>query len=114
MFGGNIVFAFHSNGSRQSPEELLAKKNPEGFNWCTDLLLAKREGSVKRLEKLDSVEKFWRTKLVKSPIGAHQWGDHVRGWSIYSVEDLENSIETRRWMPKKYKMAMDYCCSSFE
>ncbi len=114
MFGGNIVFAFHSDGSRQNPKELLDKGNPEGFNWCTDLLLAKREGSVKRIKKLNSVERFWKTKLIKSPIGAHQWGDKVKGWSIYSVDDLQNSIETRRWMTKKYKMAMDHCCSSFD
>jgi len=114
MFGGNIVFAFHSDGSRQNSKELLSRKKPEGFNWCTDLLLAKRQGSVKRLEKLTSVEKFWKTRLVKSPIGAYQWGDKVKGWSIYSVDDLRNRIETRRWMPKKYKMAMDHSCSSFD
>ena len=36
QFGGNIVFAFHTDGSRRMVSEFDPKKS--GFNVCTDLL----------------------------------------------------------------------------
>jgi len=114
MFGGNIIFIFHGNGKKRDLSSLLSSKSPAGFNWCSDLLLAKRQGEVVRLERLDSVEKFWKTKLLKAPLGAYQWGDKVKGWSIYSIDDLRNPIKQKKWVFGKYKMAMDHCCSSFD
>jgi hypothetical protein len=44
QFGGNIVFAHHSDGSPRSLDFLHL--NRKGFNISTDLLLPKREGSL--------------------------------------------------------------------
>jgi len=114
MFGGNIVFIFHGDGSKKELGALLSSDQPSGFNWCSDLLLAKKQGEVVRMKKLDSVEKFWKTRYFKNPIGAHQWGDKVKGWLIYHVDDLRNPIAKKRWIYSKYKMAMDKSCSSFD
>ncbi len=114
MFGGNIIFIFHGDGSKKNLDSLLSEENPTGFNWCSDLLLAKKQGKVSRLSKLDSVDKYWKTKFLKNPIGALQWGDKVKGWLIYHVDDLRNPIAKKRWLFSKYKMAMDKGCSSFD
>ena len=43
MFGGNIVFAFHGDGSQRSLDSLTG--TAPGFNICTDLLLPKKQGA---------------------------------------------------------------------
>ena len=56
MFGGNIIFAFHGDG-RQRPSDILTEHD-SGFNICTDLLLAKKQGTVRRLRSFPDVSGF--------------------------------------------------------
>jgi hypothetical protein len=104
MFGGNIVFAFHSDGLQRS-QDLLTQTAP-GFNVCTDLLLPKKQGEVHRLIRLPDTAAFWRTRLVKTT-SEHRLGYKAREWYIYSVDDLQNHIERRSSMPPQYAAAMD-------
>jgi hypothetical protein len=113
LFGGNIVFGFHGDGSKKNPTELLEEENPKGFNCCTDLLTAKKFGEVRRIEKLEDVSRFWRTKYAKSPIGAIEWGDRVKGWYIYSIHNLQKVRKVKFFMTKKYKEAMENECAGF-
>jgi hypothetical protein len=66
MFGGNIVYAYHTDGKRYELEELLT--NHAGFNVCTDLRLPKREGVVARIHRFEDVAQFWRTKFAKATV----------------------------------------------
>jgi len=111
MFGGNIVFAFHGDGSRREVESLRADSS--GFNVCTDLRLPKREGDVKRMKKVDDTTPFWRTQLAKGS-HEHRPGHKAEEWWIYKIEDLMNHIDRTSHMTKQYREAMDYSCSSFD
>lgn len=111
MFGGNIVFAFHGDGTQRSTDS-LTDKDP-GFNICCDLLLAKREGIVRRLRCFPDVSGFWRTRLAK---GTNEWrkGHKAKEWYIYRVDNLQDHIEIRSSMPPKYAAAMDHSMYSFD
>jgi len=111
MFGGNIVFAFHGDGSQRSPDS-LAEAAP-GFNICTDLLLPKKQGAVRRLRRLPDVSTFWRTRLVKGT-NEYRQGYKAKEWYIYRVDDLRNHIERRSSMPPEYAEAMDSGMYSFD
>ena len=113
MFGGSLIFPFHTDGSRQNVEELLHHPRPKGFNCCTDLTLAKRRGRVRRIDKLEHVEKFWKSKLLKQP-HALQLGDPVPYWHIYSIENFGEPIKTVKWMRKKFRNAIDRTTTSFD
>jgi hypothetical protein len=104
MFGGNIVFAFHGDGSERSPDSLTPVA--PGFNICTDLLLPKKQGTVRRLSRFVDTSAFWRTRLVKST-NEYRLGHKAREWYIYRVDDLRNHIERRSAMPPQYAAAMD-------
>ena len=56
MFGGNILFAFHTNGEGQTAGSLGPTHS--GFNICADLLWPKKEGRVTRLPKFTDVAPF--------------------------------------------------------
>jgi len=114
MFGGNIVFAFHTDGEKQDSTSLLHSKNLIGFNVCTDLLLAKKQGEVSRITKLDNVSKFWISKYAKAHHSLVQRGERAKSWYIYDVNDWKNCIKIKKWMTKKYKMAMDMSSCSFD
>ena len=111
MFGGNIIFAFHGDGI-QRPSDALSEQD-SGFNICTDLLLPKKEGIVRRLRCFPDLSGFWRTRLVK---GTTEWrkGHKASEWYIYCMDDLQNHIEIRSSMPAKYAAAMDHGMSSFD
>jgi len=111
MFGGNIVFAFHSDGSQRSPDCLTPAAL--GFNICTDLLLPKKQGAVRRLSRFPDTSAFWRTRLVKST-SEHRLGHKAREWYIYSVDDLRNHVERRSSMPPEFAEAMDGGMHSFD
>ncbi len=114
MFGGNILYAFHTNGEKQNPGLLLNDKTISGFNLCADLLLAKRQGKVKRISNLGNTDEYWKSKYAKSPRGLSQNGEKEKYWKIYDIRNLENYIETRIWMTPKYKKAMDRITCSFD
>ncbi len=111
QFGGNMVFAHHTDGSRQSPDEMI--RNRAGFNICTDLLPPKREGKAKRLHRFIDVEEFWLSKFVKGT-NEHRLGHRAKLWYLYSIDDLRNHIRTYRRLPKKYRNAMDDGTYSFD
>ena len=113
MFGGNLIFAFHTDGTRQNTIDLLNIKKPIGFNCCTDLILAKRQGDIKRICKLDNVERFWKSKLLKQP-HALEIGDPVPYWHIYSIKDLREPIKQVKWMRAIYRNAIDKSTLSFD
>jgi hypothetical protein len=56
MFGGNIVFAFHSDGGKHQIQELSS--SDAGFNICTDLLLPKRNGQVTQIHHFETLSNF--------------------------------------------------------
>ncbi len=111
MFGGNVVFAHHTDGSRQSRDDMTAHRR--GFNVCTDLLLPKREGVVTRLQRYDDVSGFWLTRYAKGT-NEHRPGRRAKEWFIYRIDDPATHIERRRWMPRKYRRAMDHATFSFD
>src|SRR5437660_11025300 len=85
MFGGNIVFAFHGDGSQRSADSLTPAA--PGFNICTDLLLPKKQGAVRRLSRLPDASGYWRTRLVKST-HEDRLGDKAKEWYIDKADDL--------------------------
>ena len=111
MFGGNIVFAFHGDGSQRSRDSLTPAA--PGFNICTDLLLPKKQGAVRRLTRFADTSAFWRTRLVKST-NEYRPGHKAREWYISTVDDLQNHIERRSSMPPRYTEAMDGGMHSFD
>lgn len=111
MFGGNIVFAFHGDGSQRTLESLVVTAS--GFNICTDLLMPKKQGTVRRLSRLSDISTFWRTHLVKST-NEYRLGHKAREWYIYRIDDLRNHIERRHSMPRDYAAAMDSGMHSFD
>jgi hypothetical protein len=111
MFGGNIVFAFHGNGSQRNSDSLT--EAAPGFNICTDLLLPKKRGAVRRLHRFSDVSAFWRTRLAKAT-SEYRLGHKAKEWYIYSVDDLRNHIERRSFMPPEYAEALDRVMYSFD
>jgi len=114
MFGGNVVFAFHTDGTKQVATRLLNSNKQLGFNVCTDLLLAKKQGDVSRITKVDDVSRFWISKYAKAHHSLVQRGERAKKWYIYDVNDWKNPIKVKKWMTKKYKMAMDMTLCSFD
>ncbi len=113
-FGGNIVFAFHTDGKKKDATKLLHSKKLLGFNICTDLLLAKKQGDVSRVIKLDDVSRFWMSKYAKADHSLVQRGERAERWYIYDVNDWGNCLKIKKLMTKKYKMAMDMSLCSFD
>ena len=111
MFGGNIVFAFHGDGSQCSSDSLA--DTAAGFNICTDLMLPEKQGTVRLLRRFPNVSAFWRTRLVKST-NEYRLGHKAKEWYIYSVDDLRNYIERRSSMPPEHAEAMDGGMYSFD
>ena len=111
MFGGNIVFAHHTDGRRHDLDSMLAHR--QGFNVCTDLLLPKKEGVVTRLHRYEDVSEFWLTKYAKY-CHEHRPGRTAEEWFIYEIGDPGTEIARVREMPQKYREAMDNAMSSFD
>ena len=103
MFGGNIVFAHHTDGTRYTPEKIIA--NRKGFNVCADLLWPKKEGNVTRINKFTELSEFWLTKYAKG-IEVNPKG--FKEWLIYRIDDLCKPVERYRQLPSKYRGAMDH------
>ncbi|MGB2956735.1 MAG: hypothetical protein WBB64_12310 [Anaerolineales bacterium] len=104
MFGGNIIFAFYGNGKRKTFEDLTNSK--KGFNVCTDIILAKREGLVERIGKVDNVEKFFKTKYLRG-IFIDKEGKPYGYWWIYHISDLRKHVTKVKRLTGKYKNARD-------
>ncbi len=112
MFGGNIVFAFHTGGEKRRVESL--KPTDAGFNVCTDLLLPKRAGDVKRIHRFFEVSPFWRTAFAK---GCHEYrlGVKAKEWFVYRIDALNGTPIARvPELTPEYRLAMDHACSSFD
>jgi hypothetical protein len=112
MFGGNIVFAFHTDGRRHKLQDLLANQN--GFNVCTDLLLPKREGEVIRLHHFEDVTRYWRTRFAKGTVEFRS-GVKAKEWFIYRIDQLERGHIARVGeLNAEHRHAMDHSCYSFD
>ena len=112
LFGGNIVFAFHNDGRKREAGE-LATADP-GFNICTDLLLPKREGRVKRLGRFADVSAFWRTRFVKAT-NEYRPGVKAKEWFIHRADDLGGDPIARvTELTPEYRAAMDSGSHSFD
>lgn len=112
MFGGNILFAYHTDGDKQDLQTLLANNN--GFNVCADLLLPKREGEVSRIHHFDDVSQFWRTRFAKST-HEHRLGVKAKEWFIYRIDQLHGPhIAQVKSLTSEYRQAMDNACFSFD
>ena len=112
MFGGNILFAYHTDGARKDVQELLALQ--DGFNVCADLLLPKREGEVRRIHHFKDVTQFWRTRFAKGT-HEHRLGVKAKEWFIYRIDNLGGSHIARvRTLTPEYRQAMDHACFSFD
>jgi len=112
MFGGNIVFAFHTDGGKHQFQEL--SNSDSGFNICTDLLLPKRDGQVRRIHHFENVEQFWRTQFTK---GTHEYrlGVKAKEWFIYRIsEPGSEHIARVAVLTPEYRQAMDNGCFSFD
>lgn len=83
MFGGNIVFAYHTDGDQRDVSALLAISG--GFNVCTDLIQPKREGKVTRVHVFEDVTGFWRSRYAK---GTNEYRPGVKAdeWFIYRID----------------------------
>ena len=111
MFGGNIVFAHHTDGRQHELDVMLAHRT--GFNICTDLLLPKKDGVVTRCHRYEDVSEFWLTKYAKY-CHEHRPGHTAKEWFIYRIDDPGNEIARVREMPQTYREAMDNAMSSFD
>ena len=112
MFGGNVVFAYHTENRRYEVEELL--RNDNGFNVCTDLRLPRREGFVTRIHRFDNVDHFWRTRLAKGTV-EYRRGVKAKEWFIYEIDQLGGGpIDRVVTLPPEYRRAMDHGCFSFD
>ena len=111
QFGGNIVFAHHTGGQQLAAEEIVDSR--KGFNVCTDLLLPKKEGVVRRLHRHEDVSTFWLTQYAKY-CHEHRPGRKAEEWFIYDIKDLRTEIARVREMPQAYREAMDSGTYSFD
>ena len=111
MFGGNIVYAFHGNGSQI--DGFNASLKLAGFNICTDLLLPKKEGSVTRIGKVDAPKEYLTSKLIK---GCHEKkpGKTAKEWWISTVDNPLEEIARVKHLSLKQSRAMDSGVYSFD
>jgi hypothetical protein len=111
MFGGNIIFAYHTDGKQYELTRLLLEES--GFNVCTDLRLPKREGVVTRMYRFEDVSPFWRTKLAKGT-NEYRRGVRAKEWYIYKLSHLSEHVDRVATLKPEYAEAMDRSCKSFD
>ena len=112
MLGGNIVFAFHTNGERLAVDSL--KPTGSGFNVCTDLLSWKRTGNVRRIHHFLELTPFWRTAYAKGT-NEYRRGVQAKEWFLYRIDALQGPEVARvTELRPEYRLAMDRACSSFD
>lgn len=111
MFGGNIVFAYHGDGSRRTVAELVPCR--EGFNICTDLLLPKKQGVVTRIYRFEDLAEFWLTKFTKRTF-EYRRGVKAKSWIISEISDFDREIGQFRELSREYREAMDEAMFSFD
>lgn len=110
-FGGNIVYAFHGDGSRISNFEPSPRK--AGFNICTDLLLPKKEGEVRRIGKVADPNQYLVVNLTKS-CHEHRPGMKAREWWLATIDPPEEFVKQVSRLSQTEALAMDSGMSSFD
>lgn len=110
-FGGNIIYAFHSDGKKR--HDFVASQNLSGFNICTDLLLPKKEGIVKRIGKVEDVKKYLVSNLIKA-CQEYRPGYKATEWWISTIDNPSENIARVKKMSKEQAIAMDNGTSSFD
>ncbi len=111
MFGGNIVYVFHGDGSRI--EGFAPSPELPGFNICTDFILPKREGQVNRITRVPDPMAYLVSNLVKS-CHEHELGQTAKRWFLSKVQDPNTTYKTVRRLSKTQAMAMDSGMYSFD
>lgn len=114
MFGGNIVFIFHTDGSRKTAKEL--KSIESGFNVCVDLIYEKRADKVSRVCRFDDFQQYFKTRFVKSKSDETliELGLEKPGWYVGKIDNLEGGHRRYRKLPKKYFSAMNHATYPLE
>lgn len=111
MFGGNIVYAFHGDGSRIEHFEPTPKK--AGFNICTDLLLPKKEGEVRRIGKVEDANEYLVLNLMKG-CHEHRPGMKAREWWLYTIDPPQEFVKRVSRLSRTEELAMDRAMTSFD
>jgi hypothetical protein len=111
MFGGNIIYAFHGNGEKI--ENFTCSSALPGFNICTDLLLPKKEGTVKRIAKIETPKSYLVSKYIKG-CNEYRTGKKAAEWWICSVENPNEDIARVPKLSEEYAKAMDGGMCSFD
>jgi hypothetical protein len=112
LFGGNIVFAYHTKGGKKELAALVQEGS--GSNVCTDLLVPKREGIVTRLHRFQDLSRFWRSRYAKST-NEHRLGATAKEWFIYRLDQLDGKHVARvSNLTPEFRTAMDSGCGSFD
>ncbi len=111
MFGGNIVYAFHGDASRQ--ENFVADPGLPGFNICTDLLLPKKTGIVTRIAKVADPEDYLKSPLIKN-CNEYRPGYKATRWWISTVTDPRTTIAIVDKLSPEQCLAMDSGMISFD
>ena len=111
MFGGNIVYAFHGTGIQI--DNFCASTKKSGFNICTDLLLPKREGVVKRISKIEAPEDYLISNLIKG-CHEHRPGKKAKEWWISTVDNPTDYLARVKKLTAEQSIAMDSGVSSFD
>ncbi len=111
LFGGNIVFAYHTDGKKHGLDYLL--DHNAGFNVCTDLLWAKKSGDVSRLHQFENIKPFWRTEFIKGT-NEHRLGVKAKVWYIYEISNPLKIVAKVTKLTPKYCKAMDRSTHSFD
>tara|TARA_R110001592_G_scaffold358929_2_gene664516 strand:- start:6555 stop:7058 length:504 start_codon:yes stop_codon:yes gene_type:complete len=111
MFGGNIVYAFHGDGSKV--DGFLASPINPGFNICTDLLLPKKNGIVKRIGKVEDPLEYLVINLQKQ-CAEHRLGMKAKEWWLSSIDPPGENVTRTKRLANKQELAMDSGMYSFD
>ncbi|WNO10602.1 hypothetical protein [Teredinibacter sp. KSP-S5-2] len=110
-FGGNIVYAFHGDGSKK--DNFNASLDSPGFNICTDLLMPKTQGQVRRISKVINVQDYLVSKMRRSthPLKV---GEKAKEWWLRPIDGSKSSVKRVKKLTKEQEMAMDGGTYSFD
>ncbi len=111
MFGGNIVYAFHGDGKKI--DDFVPSTEKSGFNICTDLLLPKKEGIVKRIGKVEDPAKYLVINLIKG-CHEHRKGMKAKEWWLYTVDPPRKHVARVSRLTKRESLAMDSGMFAFD
>ena len=111
MFGGNIVYAFHGTGEQIENFSWFPSKS--GFNTCTDLLMPKKQGVVKKIGTVENPKDYLISNYIKG-CHEHRPGKTASEWWISTVENPTTYVARVKNLSEEYSKAMDSGTHSFD